>query len=151
MITRIDNAQSRVLNSLLDDGRMNRMLEDEAVSSNKANSYTLLNMLDDLRHGLWSGLASSRVAIDPYRRALQNTFLKTVDGKVNAPPSSSTTTAGRGRRPPLSEDAKSQLRGELVSLKADIQRAISRSANPETRMHLDAASHRIDDILNPKK
>ncbi|MGZ3483938.1 MAG: hypothetical protein ACXU96_10165, partial [Gemmatimonadaceae bacterium] len=52
---------------------------------------------------------------------------------------------------PLLEDARSQLRGELVSLRADIRRAVPRTADRETRLHLEAADHQIGDILEPKK
>lgn len=151
MITRIDNAQARVLTGLFDDNRMNRMLEDEALASNKADSYTLSNMLDDLRHGVWSELADSRISIDPYRRALQNNYLTQIDRKLNPPPTTAVATPGRARQAPLSEDAKSELRGELVLLQADIQRASGRAADRETQMHLAGAAHRIGDILNPKK
>ena len=151
MITRIDNAQARVLTGLFDDSRMDRMLENEALASNKADSYTLSSMLDDLRHGVWSELADSRISIDPYRRALQNNYLTQIDRKLNPPPTTVVATPGRARQAPLSEDAKSELRGELVLLQADIQRASGRAADRETQMHLAGAAHRIGEILNPKK
>lgn len=151
MITRIDNAQARVLTGLFDDGRMDRMLENEALASNKADTYTLSSMLDDLRHGVWSELADSRISIDPYRRALQNNYLTQIDRKLNPPPTTVVATPGRARQAPLSEDAKSELRGELVLLQADIQRASGRAADRETQMHLAGAAHRIGEILNPKK
>ena len=151
MLTRIGNAQNRILASLLDDGRMNRLLDNEAMSAGRSD-YTLLNMLGDLRHGVWSELSSSRIEIDPYRRALQNDFLTQLDRKLNNPV---TNTAAANpfaaRQAPLSEDAKSELRGELVALAADIRNARGRSADSETRLHLDAAEHRIGEILNPKK
>src|SRR6185312_1430541 len=131
MIRRIDNAQARILSSLLDDQRMNRLIGDEALATNKRDTYTLVNMLDDMRHGIWSELASSRVAIDPYRRALQNTYLTQIDRKLNG----AATTAARAGfgppQPPLSDDAKSALRGELVSLTADIKRASGNATDRE--------------------
>jgi len=54
-------------------------------------------------------------------------------------------------RPALSEDAKAELRGELVTLRPEIQRAIPRAADRETTLHLQGAVHRIGDILEPKK
>jgi hypothetical protein len=151
MITRIDNAQGRVLTGLLDDGRLNRMLEDEAIARSKANTYTLANMLDDMRKGIWSELADSKISIDPYRRALQNNYLTQIDHKLNAPPAAAVTVPGRARREPLSEDAQSELRGELVTLRAEIQHATGRAADRETQLHLAGAEHRIGEILEPKK
>ncbi|HEX9248873.1 MAG TPA: zinc-dependent metalloprotease, partial [Gemmatimonadaceae bacterium] len=154
MITRITNAQARVLTSLLNDGRLNRLIENEALAANKGDSYSLASMLDDLRRGVWTELAQSRVSIDPYRRTLQNQFLAQVNAKLNPPPVSATPLLqfpGFTPPPPLLEDAKSQLRGELVSLRADIRRTVSRASDRETRLHLEAADHEIGDILDPKK
>jgi hypothetical protein len=154
MITRITNAQARVLTNVLNDGRLNRLIENEALATNKGDAYSLASMLDDLRRGVWSELAQSRVSIDPYRRTLQNQFLAQVNAKLNQLPASATPfTPPPGFTPPspLLEDAKSQLRGELVSLRADIRRAVPKASDRETRLHLEAADHEIGDILDPKK
>ena len=47
MITRITNAQARVLTSVLNDGRLNRLLENEALASDRGSAYSLASMLDD--------------------------------------------------------------------------------------------------------
>ena len=154
MITRITNAQARVLTSLLNDGRLNRLIENEALATNKGDSYTLASMLDDLRRGLWTELAQSRITIDPYRRTLQNQLLAQLNAKLNHPLASATPVPpfpGFTPPAPLLEDGKSQLRGELVSLRADIRRTLSRASDRETRLHLEAADHEIGDILDPKK
>lgn len=154
MITRITSAQGRVLNSLLNDGRLNRLIENEALASNRVDAYSLASMLDDLKRGVWTELAQSGVSIDPYRRTLQNQFLAQFDAKLNPP----TVVATPGPQfpgftppAPLLEDARSQLRGELVSLRGDIRRAVPKAADRETRLHLEAADHEIGDILDPKK
>jgi hypothetical protein len=51
---------------------------------------------------------------------------------------------------PLSEDAKSHLRGQLTALKDEIERAIRKAGDKPTELHLRAAVHRIDTILDPK-
>ena len=94
------------------------------------------------------------MSIDPYRRTLQNQFLAQVNTKLNPPPASATPfTPPPGFTPPapLLEDAKSQLRGELVALRADIRRTVAKASDRETRLHLEAADHEIGDILDPKK
>ncbi|HEY1952410.1 MAG TPA: zinc-dependent metalloprotease [Gemmatimonadaceae bacterium] len=154
MITRITNAQARVLTSLLNDQRLNRLIENEALAGSGGNAYSLAAMLDDLRRGVWTELDQSRVAIDPYRRTLQNRYLDELNDKVNPPPPSATAAPqfpGFTPPAPLLTDARSQLRGELVSLRGDIRRAIPKAADRETRLHLEAADHRIGDILDPKK
>jgi hypothetical protein len=152
MITRITNAQARVLSSVLSDDRMNRLLDNEALAP--ANSYSLASMLDDLKHGIWTELSQSRVSIDPYRRTLQNEFLNQIDRKLNPPAVTGTPTPpfpGFIPPAPLSADAKNELRGELVSVRADIRRALGRAADRETQLHLEGADHRIGDILDPRK
>ena len=157
MINRIVAGQSRVLASVLNDNRMNRLLEEEALAKDRTTVYPLANMLDDLQHGIWSELSGSRVAINAYRRSLQMVYLTQFDQKLNPEDESSSRPAGPPRNPfgrrniPLSEDAKSELRGELAALREDIRRAVPKAADRETRMHLQAADHRIGDILEPKK
>jgi hypothetical protein len=143
----------RVMNTLLDDSRMNRLLEQEALAQNKGEVYTLTSMLDDVRRGVWEELSSARPVADAYRRELQMDYLALIERKLN-PPAASTTPAPQqfqfGPPPrPLSDDAKSQLRGELVSLRAEIQRAIPRAGDRATTLHLQGAVHRIGEILDP--
>jgi hypothetical protein len=152
MIRRINGAQGRVLNNVLDDQRMNRLLDQEAVADKEAEVYSLGDMLDDVRHGVFSEIYGGRLAIDGFRRELQNDFLNNFDTKLNPPEREANAQPQRRfgtPRAPLAEDAKSQIRGQLSILKADIQRAIPRAADRETKMHLQAAVHRIDEILDP--
>jgi hypothetical protein len=155
MLSRIGNAQNRVLSSVLNDGRMNRLLEQEAMARNSADVYSLADMLDDVRKGIWSELSEGSPKIDAYRRQLQNNYLTQIDRKLNPPPTPpNAVPAGPffGQpQTPLSEDAKSELRGELVTLQAEIRRATPRASDRETQLHLSGADHRISEILEPKK
>lgn len=151
MIRRINNAQARVLATLLDDGRMNRLLEQEAL--NPSSAYPLAGMLDDVRRGVWAEVYTGRPEADAFRRELQSDFLAQIDRKLNPPPASAAQAqqAAFGRRPePLSDDAKSHLRGELVTLRTDLRRAIPRTVDRPTRLHLEGAVQRIDRILDPR-
>ena len=153
MVTRINNGQSRVLNALLDDGRMNRLLELEGTAA-RGTVYTLASMLDDVRRGVWEELAAGSPAIDVFRRELQNDYLTLVDRKLNPPaaaPSAQPTFPGFTPPAPLSEDAKSHLRGQLVSLTGEIRRALPRASDRATQLHLQGASFRIGQILDPKR
>jgi len=154
MITRITNAQTRVLTSLLSDARLNRLIENEALAATRTDTYSLASMLDDLRKGVWTELSQPRVSIDPYRRTLQNQYLAQFNAKLNPPaPSPSAVPPFPGFTPPapLLEDARSQLRGELTSLRAEIRHATPAAADRETRLHLEAAIHQIGEILEPRK
>ncbi|MGH7720032.1 MAG: zinc-dependent metalloprotease, partial [Gemmatimonadaceae bacterium] len=84
-LSRIRRAQEGVLESLLNDDRMDRMIEFEALA-NGAPVYTLAQMLTDVRRGIWSELAAGTVRIDPVRRALQRSYLELADEKLNPRP-----------------------------------------------------------------
>ncbi len=151
MITRINAAQNRVLNNLMDDSRMNRLLEQEALGRERQYIYPLATMLDDVRRGVWSELEDARPVMDPYRRELQMDFLSLIDRKLNPPeqPANQQVFPGQPRPQPLSDDAKSQLRGELTMLRAMIVRAVPRTTDRASQLHLQGAMHRIDEILDP--
>ena len=153
MIQRINGAQVRVLAGLLDDGRLNRLLEGEALASAPGQSYALSNMLDDLRRGIWSEVYAGQ-SIDAYRRELQMDFLTQVGNKLNPPPPNPALEAQLRQfgivRTPASDDAKSELRGTLVALRNDLRRGQGRG-DRATQLHVAGAIHRIDEILDPKK
>jgi hypothetical protein len=152
MITRINGAQTRVLGTMLDDGRLNRLLEGEAVATDKASVYTLSAMLDDLRRGVWSEIYAGR-SIDAFRRELQMDYLTQIGNKLNPPPVNPQLEAQLRQfgiiRTPASDDAKSELRGTLVTLRNDLRNA--RGGDRATQLHVAGAIRRIDEILDPKR
>jgi hypothetical protein len=144
MVERINNAQARPLNTMLNDDRMERLLEWEGVALEESDVYTLVAMLEDVRDGIWAELSASRPVIDVFRRGLQNRYLAMLDGKLNPPPpEDDEEPAGP------SDDVKSHLRGELVALREDLRRAASRATDRATQLHLEGAIHRIAQILEP--
>jgi hypothetical protein len=154
MLTRVGNAQNRVLTALLNDGRMNRLLEGEALAViDGRDAFSLGDMLDQLRGGVWAELSSASPKIDPFRRRLQNEMITQMGRKINPPAASATPAQGGGAQAqaPLSEDARSQLRGELITLRDQIRAAVAKAGDRETRLHLQGAEHRIGEILDPGK
>ena len=51
----------------------------------------------------------------------------------------------------LSEDARSQVRGQLVTLRGELRAATGKAGDRETKAHLENAEHRISEALDPKK
>jgi hypothetical protein len=149
MVSRVNGAQGRVLNMLLDDGRMNRLLELEGVTPDRRSVYTLATMLGDVRRGVWEELTAAQPSMDVFRRGLQNGYLALASRKLNPP--AVQLPAGFTPPAPLSEDAKSHLRGELVTLRDEIRRAAPRANDRATQLHLQAAIHRIGEILEPRR
>src|SRR4029079_3884032 len=72
-LARVNTAQERVLNSLLNNARFDRLVEQEALDG--VASYKPADFLADVRKGIWSELEAGPVKIDVYRRNLQNSYL----------------------------------------------------------------------------
>jgi hypothetical protein len=151
MVTRVNNAQARSLNALFDDGRMNRLLEQEGTTPNPGSVYTLATMLGEVRGGVWEELRAGRPTIDVFRRGLQNSYIALLGRKLNPSPPTEGAVAFGAAATPLAEDARSHLRGELVALREEIRRAIPRATDRATQLHLQAAAHRIGEILEPRR
>jgi hypothetical protein len=157
MLNRIVGAQNRVLNTLLQDQRLNNLIEEPATAKNPSEAYSLAEMLDALQGGIWSELRSSAPTVNAYRRLLQNDYLTALNTKLNPPAAGAAAPGGGGgggfgqAREPLSEDARSELRGELVSLREQVRAATSKAGDRETRLHLIGVEHRIGEILDPNK
>ena len=155
MAPRINNPQQRVLGTLFNDGRMNRLLELEGTTST-GSVYTLASMLDDVRKGIWSELEAASCTIDVFRRELQNDHIALINTKLNPPPAPAAGGQGGGGfggtpPAPLMEDAKSHLRGQLIALKGEVQRALPKAGDRATELHLQAAVVRIERALDPQK
>ena len=150
MVDRINSAQARPLGTLLNDDRMERLLEWEGVAETRGSVYTLAAMLGDVRDGIWSELDSSRPVIDVFRRGLQNRYLDQMDRKLNPPPPSPNASPfGQGGATGPTEDVKSHVRGELVTLREDLRRAAARATDRPTQLHIQGAIYRIGEILDP--
>ncbi len=158
-VTRIVAAQSSLVTSLLNQAKMTRLVENEALAKNPSDVYTLPEMLGDLRHGVWTEIyGKDAPKIDIYRRGLQRSYLTAV-GNIFNPPAAGATAGrgggggggGRGAAAPANNtgEIKSELRGELKELDAQIALAEKRTTDKETKRHLDDARQQISHILKP--
>ena len=147
---RISSVQTRLLSTLLQNARLARLREYAAMDPQ--TSYSLDDMLGDVRHGVWSELSGTPVSISVERRALQMSYIADLATKINPPPGSAPKSGSAAALTdlPNEPDVQSILRGELIDLGHDIDRAIPRAANRDTRLHLLDAKARIGRILEPK-
>jgi hypothetical protein len=134
VINRVRNAQSSVMNSLLQNDRISRLVEQGTVDG--TGVYTAPQFLSDLRRGLWAELATPAKPIDQFRRNVQRIYLDALDARLNG-------AAG----PP---EVRSLLRGELRSVRADIVRALPAVTDRLSRLHLEDARDQIEEILDPR-
>ena len=83
--------------------------------------------------------------VDAYRRNLQHAYLDLVNNKLNNTPAS----GGFGFTA-RSADERPMYRAELKSLNTAIGAALARTADHETRAHLEGARDQIARILDPR-
>lgn len=135
-LDRVKTVQSGLLAQLMQSSRFTRLVEQEAID--EAGSYRAVDFLADVRKGVWTELGGTgAVRIDPYRRNLQRTYLDLMAERLNG-------------RAPVTDDQRPFIRGELRALNGDLARAIARTRDRSTRLHLEDARDQIAHILDPK-
>lgn len=147
-VDRIRSLQTSVLERLLDPRRMERLVEAETKLGPQA--YTLGEMLDDTRAEVWSELARG-TAIDPFRRNLQRAYIERM-GWLMTEETEELPSFFRGRLNDVDvsrSDIRPFVRGQLRDLQREIRAGLNRTSDRATRLHLEDALVRIDDILDP--
>ena len=146
---RIRSTQSRTLNNILDFGRMARMIENEAINGSKA--YTLMEMMSDLKNGIWREIYTNQ-PIDVYRRNLQLAYLDRINyimtEEQRSYPSffqSRITTVKVSQ-----SDIRTIAIGQLKELEKEIKKSIKKNYDKMIKMHIESAATKINTILNGK-
>ncbi len=152
-VDRIRNAQTSIIGTMLQPGKLNTLVEYEALTN--GDTYTLADYLGEMHDALWGELAARRVDVDIYRRNLQRAFLDRVDAELN--PSAQVlqqeqAAARFNPRPPRwGNDVRAIFKAELRQIDQEAARAQSRATNEITRVHLADVRSEIQRILNPEK
>jgi hypothetical protein len=146
VVERFRTAQGSVLSSLFAQARLNRLIEFEALASNPRDVYTLVDLMEDLRSGVWGELSQTRVTINPYRRNLQRAHLQAAHGRLN-PTEAELTRANNPAPQPWASDVRAVLRAELEDLRTQVDRALPRATDTQTRLHLRDVRTEITRIL----
>ncbi len=133
VVNRVRTAQNSVMNSLLNANRLDRLVEQAALDP--AASYTPVQMLGDMRAGIWSELTTPTRPIDVFRRNTQRVYLETIDARLN--------------RTNISDEVRALLRGELKALDTQIQGAIPSATDVATRRHFEDSREQIAMMLDP--
>ncbi len=149
-VERIRNTQERTLNNLLDFGRMARLIENREM--NGSSAYGLLDMMQDLRTGVWSELRRGQ-NIDTYRRNLQRAYIDRMEYLMTEEqseiPARYRSWVTRSNVDVAQSDIRPVVRGELKKLQRDLRNSIGRSRDTLTRYHLEDALERVNLILDP--
>lgn len=141
----IGSIQDNILARLLSTRTLNKLVEADAVPDSK--SYTVNELLNDLKKGIFSELPT-RKTIDVYRRNLQKSYINQLTGIIN-PPKTETGTS-RSTFDIDKSDITSVVRAQLSSLRSEINAAATAIGDKMSKYHLQDISKRIDNALNPK-
>ncbi len=145
---RVRSTQSRTLNSLLDFGKMARLIENEAI--NGQNAYSLIEMMTDLRKGIFKEIYNNEI-IDVYRRNLQLAYLDRISYLMSNEQSSIPSWArGRVTSVKVSQsDIRTVAANQLVELRKDLKKHKKKS-DKMTSMHVEMLKNKITSILSGK-
>ena len=144
VVERFRTQQSRVLNSLLSQPRLERLIEFEALDGDAA--YGIHDFMNDLRAGVWTELEMTNASVNTYRRNLQRAFLAAVDDRLN-PTEEELDREDDPAPEPWTSDVRAVMRVELQELDEAAERALGRAANETTRIHLRDVRMEIARIL----
>ncbi|OUS00512.1 zinc-dependent metalloprotease [Flavobacteriales bacterium 33_180_T64] len=146
-IERVRRMQVRTLNNIMSLGKMQRLTEAETYNGNEA--YTLIEMMRNLRQGIWNELRSGK-KIDTYRRNLQRAHIDRLAFLMTAENQSGRTFSPYVKATGVNtsqSDIRAVVRAELKTLRSSLRN--SRGADALSRIHIADALERIDAILNP--
>lgn len=136
-------AQAGVLSGIMSPARLGRVIDSETRTD---NPYTIIELMDDVRNGIFSEVRSTR-NVDVHRRYLQRAY---IDQMENLMTSDGGGFFGGGVNVSQS-DIRPIVRNQLVILDRDITRALNAGGfDRSTRVHLEDAKERVSNILDPK-
>jgi hypothetical protein len=100
---------------------------------------------------VWKELDAPAVKVDAYRRNLQRAYLDVANAKLNGGGPATPAMPGAPAAMFLtSGDEKPLYRAELKALDAALRAALARTADRETKAHLEGARDQIGRILDPR-
>ena len=143
---RIRSLQSSYLNRVLDFGRMARMIENEALNGN--NSYSLDEMMNDVKNGIWSELKNGQ-SIDVYRRNLQKSYISRLDFIMkNEQPSRPGSWGSYITTVKVDvSDIRSVTMGTLMDLNKDLNKALKKYSDSGVKNHIRYCLNMIKEAL----
>ncbi len=149
-LERIRGLQVGTLNGILEWGRLGRVIENEAINGDEA--YSITELFDDLRSGIWGELAGGRT-IDVHRRSLQRAHIERLELMLTGDEPELPAAFRRFVGPQINasqSDIRPIARGELKTLQRQINAAIGRTSDRMSKLHLEDLSERIEMILDPQ-
>ena len=151
-INRVAGAQARILSTLLGNAKLQRMVEFEAVSTNKADVYSVGEMLTDVRRSLFKEVYAGST-VDAYRRRLQATYIETMAAKIKppAPTANDALLAQLGIGQANTRDFRPLIKDEMRTLDAELAAAVGKMSDRASRAHVLDMRDQIKSMLSTKE
>lgn len=149
-LERVRGVQVGALNGILEWGRLGRVIENEAL--NGKDAYSMAELFDDLRIGIWSELSSGK-NIDVHRRSLQRAHIERLELLMTGNEPNLPAAFRRFAGPQINasqSDIRPMVRGELKMLQRQITAALGRTSDRSSKLHLEDALERVKVVLDPK-
>lgn len=151
-LSTIGGLQDGILSRLLSSTTLSKLIDAEAELGN--NAYSMTDLFNDLKNGIWSELPARR-KIDVYRRNLQKSYIDQMQGLLNSRGGGQSLgiviLIGGGSLPNTDKsDIKSLVRAHLTTLRSEARAAAAGISDPMSKYHLLDIVDRIDKALNPK-
>ena len=131
-LERLRNFQVRYLNRLMNGDRLNRLSENEALNS--TNAYTISNLMDDSRNGIFSELKSGAYP-DAFRRNLQRAYIARMKTLMQMKEAKYDQT-----------DIKSAVRANLKTLEKELK-GVKKMRNEAAKAHFEDINARVKAIF----
>ncbi|MBS1601061.1 MAG: zinc-dependent metalloprotease [Bacteroidetes bacterium] len=131
----VEDVQVRVLNSLLDVSRLNKLLADQKQFGSR-ESLSPVTYMTILHHDIWRELKTNTPVIDDYRRNLQKSYWASIVALASGHDEVS-----------LETDVSSLVKADIYQLRQDIDQAIPRTRDQMTLLHLKDLQFRIKDLV----
>jgi hypothetical protein len=140
---RMRRLQTRHLNNVMSFERLGRLIDHKAMDN---NNYSALDMMKDLRLGIWSE-TRSKSNVSVFRRNLQRAYIDRMEYLMTEK-----IDPNRSRQyfNVSQSDVRSIVRGELNQLKRILTSAANSGVNTDTKYHYRDCIERINIILEPK-
>ena len=139
----VRSLQTRHLNNILDFDVLERLIDGVVVDK---ENYTALEMLQDMRKGIWKELNSSS-SVTVYRRNLQRAYIDRMEYLITEELKPGQT---RDYYNVKQSDVRALVRGELNILKKSLIESKNVIVDIETKYHYLDAIKRIEIILDPR-
>ena len=155
-IDQITNTNSVLIKGLLDNTKIQRMVDTESKIDKGEKVYTVNEMVTDLTDGIFSELDQKNILVDPYRRKLQRILVAELGLKINPEKPVSIPAVAPAQRTSLSPspeftDLAPIARAKLLLLKRKIAVSLQKAKDPTTKFHLEDLISNIENIMAVKK